>query len=326
MKKNRFIPIIALFIIFLAAIIYKKEILSSSFPKLATENTYLQKEKPTQFHIIDSLFPIPIEIPYTKNINQITSYSGFSLHYNEKHEQANWVAYRLNQEKLVKRINRTNNFEIDPKIKSGSANNEDYKGSGYDRGHLVPAADMAWSLNSMSESFLFSNISPQDRKFNSGIWKNLEDTVRQWALNKGEIYIVTGPIFHSGLNRIGKNKVSVPELFYKVILDLNSDNPQAIGFIIPNAPSIESIRKYAVSIDSVEKATGLDFYFQLEDSLENKLESNICQNCWFNFRKSKMPTPNYPDINICKGINPDGKQCKNMAGKNKNYCRLHLPK
>jgi endonuclease G len=223
---------------------------------------------------------INLEIPKTHTNEIITKHFAYSLLYNEKHEQANWVAYELTKEETAKLFSRSNKFIPDPLISTGSAVDADYKKSGYDRGHLAPAADMAWSEQSMTESFYFSNMSPQNPNFNRGIWKKLEEQVRDWAFEYGNICIVTGPILNDSLISIGENKVSVPHYYYKVILDRTEHHTKAIGFIIPNKASGDSLQHFVCSIDEVEKITGIDFFYHLPDALENKLEGEICLSCW----------------------------------------------
>lgn len=171
-------------------------------------------------------------------------------------------------------------FIPDPYVTTGSARDIDYKGSGYDRGHLAPAADMAWSITTMAESFYFSNMSPQAPQFNRGIWKKLEELVRTWAIENESIYIVTGPILDNHLKRIGPDQVAVPEYYYKVILDYSSPEIKAIGFVLPNEGSSENLQHFAVSIDSVERLTGIDFFPLLPDHIETILEAHICLPCW----------------------------------------------
>ena len=135
-----------------------------------------------------------LELPYFEDASTVTRYAGFMLKYNEQYEQAEWVAYQLTAAEVLGTLERTNNFKADPNIETESAALRDYRGSGFDRGHLAPAADMKWSTAAMSESFLMSNMSPQRPGFNRGIWKKLEGLVRRWAEENEEIYVVTGPI------------------------------------------------------------------------------------------------------------------------------------
>lgn len=153
-----------------------------------------------------------LEIPKTSSSkDRIIKKTGFSLLYNESHEQAEWVAYQLTKSETNSVFERTDNFMVDPMVKTGSAVAADYQGSGYDRGHLAPAGDMGWSAASMTESFYYSNMSPQLPAFNRGIWKRLEEQVRTWAIDYDTLYVVTGPVLQMGLPKIGPNEVSVPD-------------------------------------------------------------------------------------------------------------------
>ena len=144
-----------------------------------------------------SLFAQDLEIKPISG-EQIVYRSGYSLSYNEDHEQANWVAYTLTAVHARGTVKRINDFRVDPEIKTGSASLSDYKGSGYDRGHLAAAADMKWSKKVLSESFYMSNMSPQNPSFNRGIWKRLENQMRQWALDEQKLHIVTGGVLIEG--------------------------------------------------------------------------------------------------------------------------------
>ena len=178
-----------------------------------------------------------LEWPKTTTKDQVVKHTGFSLLYNEKHEQAGWVAYDLTRQETNKLFERSDRFVADPKVMTGTATDKDYEGSGYDRGHLAPASDMGWSATAMAESFFYSNISPQIPGFNRGIWKRLEGLVRSWAIEYDTVYVVTGPILRSGLPTLGPNQVSVPEHYYKVILDYTEPGIKGIGFILPNISS-----------------------------------------------------------------------------------------
>ncbi len=221
-----------------------------------------------------------LEIPKLKEYEQIIEHTGYTLSYNEAYEQANWVAYQLTDTETVAIVKRSNHFMEDPMVKTLSANDADYANSGYDRGHLAPAADMSYSLKTMEESFYYSNMSPQNPSFNRGIWKSLEEQARHWAINNHVIYIVTGPVLTDSLSTIGLNKVAVPNYFYKVILSVQGQHLHGIGFIIPNKASHESIKHYAVTIDSVEAFTHLDFFDSLADEQEEAMERLLILDAW----------------------------------------------
>lgn len=214
---------------------------------------------------------------------QVIHHTYYSLSYLEKHEQAEWTAHLLSREMLrMPNVPRSNYFNPDPKEVTGSAVHSDYSGSGYTRGHLVPAGDMAHDKIAMEESFYMSNMSPQLRAFNNGIWRELEENIRDWAFSTGSVYVITGPVFGQNVKRkIGKNKVSVPDAFYKVLLSYTEKDKKAIAFIIPNALSEQPLQEYMVTVDAVEALTGLDFFsYLLDDKEEEIIESVLNKEKW----------------------------------------------
>jgi endonuclease G len=281
-----------------------------------------------------------LEIPKTKNKGAIITHAAYTLEYNETHEQASWVAYVLTKEKTVRVAERTNKFLSDPMVKTGSADNGDYAKSGYDRGHLAPAADMGWSAKTMAESFYFSNMSPQVPAFNRGIWKRTEELVRTWAIAYDSLYIVTGPVLNGKLPSIGANQVSIPQYYYKVILDYHQPEVKAIGIIMPNAPSFYPIQHFAVSVDSVEHLTGIDFFPLLSDVEESKLEEKLCIPCWHwqwdahssNSGNTGSVTPHKDSGKSgvqtgesvqCSGTTKSGNRCKRMTKDADHRCYQH---
>lgn len=266
-----------------------------------------------------------LEIPKIGPKDNIVSHTGYSLLYNERHEQANWVAYDLTKEETNKQFDRTDKFIADPKVKTGTANYKDYVGSGYDMGHLAPAADMGWSATTMAESFYYSNMSPQIPGFNRGIWKKLEELVRNWAIANNAVYIVTGPVLSNNLKTIGANKVSVPDYFYKVILDYSEPSIKGIGFIIPNTGSSEQLQDFALSIDSVEKHTGIDFFPLLPDEQEEIIEKTLCIPCWsWGNSQARNINEHTSSTSVqCNGKTKVGERCKNKTLNESGFCYLH---
>ena len=204
--------------------------------------------------------------PEGKEVDCIFDREGYAFGYSEIHEQPLWVIYKLTADELNgKRVGRTDDFRADPRVRTRSADPEDYKGTGYDRGHLAPAADMGWDKDVMSESFYMSNMSPQKPECNRGIWVELESQVRDFARREREVFIVTGPVFYSGkpVKSIGvNNRVSVPHAYYKVVYDLTPPC-KMIGFIIPNSGSNKKLQDFAVTVSTVERETGLTFFPKL---------------------------------------------------------------
>lgn len=213
---------------------------------------------------------------------RIVRHTAYTLQYCEEFEQARWAAYVLRPHMISGAVSRTNDFRPDPLVKTGSASPEDYRGSGFDRGHLVPAADMKFSRKCMSETFYMSNMSPQRPAFNRGIWKELENLVRRWVRRDGELLIVTGPVLSGeSLSVIGQNRVAVPDFFYKVILDYREPEIKAIAFVLPNEKAGEDLSAFAVCVDRVEELTGIDFYAGLPDDVEERLESSLELDRWW---------------------------------------------
>ena len=188
----------------------------------------------------------------TSTTNQIVTHSHYALSYSEDHEQAEWVAYELTATEAQGTIDRTDNFRPDPSVSTGSAALSDYKGSGYDRGHLAPAADMAFSPQAMSESFYLSNMSPQTASFNRGIWRQVEQQVRTWAVQNNSVYVVTGCIFTGRTKSVGYNRVAVPTFYYKVIADLHEPEVKATALLLSHRKGTTPLSQYAVTIDSID--------------------------------------------------------------------------
>ena len=221
-----------------------------------------------------------LEIPMIQSSTggQILKRKGYTLSYNADYKPPQWVAWELTKKETKGKEGRTNKFLPDPDVRGAKAYTGDYTKSGYDRGHMAPAADMKWNKQAMEESFYMSNICPQNPNLNRGDWNDLEEKSRQWAKKYGAVYIACGPIYDTKRpKRIGNNKVAVPHAFYKVILINDKKNPQAIGFIFPNSAGHKPLKKYMVTVDSVEKRTDIDFFPALPDEIENRIEAELVQ-------------------------------------------------
>lgn len=219
----------------------------------------------------------------TSTTGQIVHHEGYSLSYSEPHEQAEWVAYELKKSHLSNINHKRPFFEIDEAVKTGAAHWRNYKNSGFDRGHLCPAGDRRYSQSAHDETFLTSNISPQEHEFNSGIWNTLEQKVRYWASKYDGVFVVTGGVLEGDMETIGDEQVSVPKQFYKVLIDNNSGKTKMIAFLMPHENSNKPLYDFVVSVDTIEKLTGIDFFSELDDAIEIKLEaSNSYKNWSFN--------------------------------------------
>lgn len=211
---------------------------------------------------------------------QIVHHKGYSLSYSERHEQAEWVAYELKKSHLSNTNHKRPYFEIDKAVKTVAAHWRNYKNSGFDRGHLCPAGDRRYSQKAHDETFLTSNISPQEHEFNSGIWNTLEQKVRYWASKYDGVFVVTGGVLKGEMEAIGDEQVSVPNQFYKVLIDNNTGKTKMIAFLMPHENSNKSLCEFVVSVDTIEALTGIDFFPELDDALEDKLEASNSYKDW----------------------------------------------
>ena len=209
----------------------------------------------------------------TSTTNQIVEHAYYTLSYNEKHEQAEWVAYELTKEHTAYNDFKRPYFQEDPLVKTQSASWRNYKNSGYDKGHLCPAADRRFDKKAHDETFLTSNISPQNHKFNAGIWNDLEKKIRYWLKKDEQLYIVTGPVFGSSNKTIGSEHVTVPTHFFKVILKYGKGSPKMMGFLIPHTTTSRQLKQFVLPVDKIESLLGFDFFAALPNDIENRLEA-----------------------------------------------------
>ena len=202
---------------------------------------------------------------------------GYTVSFNPKTNIPNWVAWELNADKLIERESRSDKFVPDPDIEECKAiTTDEYKGSGWDRGHMCPAGDNRWHWRAMDESFYMTNICPQNHNLNRGDWKELEEACRRWAATES-VYIVCGPILYKSpkYGYIGdKHQIRVPDAFFKVVLTgVESGRPRAVGFIYKNESGNYKRDKYVNTIDEVERITRLDFFSALPDRIEERIEA-----------------------------------------------------
>lgn len=206
---------------------------------------------------------------------QVIQRTGYTLAYDKKTKTPQWVAWELTKEETKGNHERTDKFLPDPNVEGAKVVTTDYTGSGYDRGHMAPAGDMKWSKKAMEESFYMSNICPQIHHLNTGDWNELEANTRKWARRYGSVYVTCGPIYNGSRRTqyIGKNRVKVPDAFFKVILIQSPKKTCALGFFFENEAGQRPLNEYLVSIDYLEQTTGIDFFPALPDELENVLEA-----------------------------------------------------
>lgn len=216
----------------------------------------------------------------TSTTGALVFHDNYTLSYSEPDEQAEWVAYELTKEQLEGPSYKRPYFEIDPKVKTGAADWRNYKNSGYDRGHLCPAADRKFDKEAYTETFLTSNISPQIHGFNSGIWNQLEQQVRNWARDYDRLYVITGGVLNNKIGTIGEEEVTIPGQFYKILLYQRNEETYMLGFLFPHEASSKPLESFAVPVDSIEKLTEIDFFPQLDDEVENAIEASVALNNW----------------------------------------------
>lgn len=215
---------------------------------------------------------------------RIVEHTGYTLSFNRIHNQPNWVAWELTAEETEGTVARSNDFCPDPSIpQPHRVTTDDYRSSGYDRGHMAPAADMKWSPQAMSQCFYMSNICPQVHNLNSGPWATLEKACRRWAGREGSVYIVCGPIFKKGKKQksIGReHRITVPDGFFKVVLSLRKEHEKAIGFYYVNRAGKQPMPQAAMSVDEVESMTGINFFVNLPARLEQRVEAEYSLRVW----------------------------------------------
>ena len=209
----------------------------------------------------------------TSSENVVIHKNFYSISYIENTKLSEWSIYQITSEKNEKNlVSRLNYFSSDTMGDIIFPTHNDYTNSGYHRGHLVPARDMAFSKTSMIESFLTTNIAPQSPSFNTGIWKRLENYVRKYAMVSDTLIIISGPVIQkdSVYQKIGSNLVYVPKLFYKIIVDKSKKS--TLSFLIPNEKQSMPIDSFLCNIEIIEKMTGVDFFYRLSDAHEKKLQ------------------------------------------------------
>lgn len=268
--------------------------------------------------------------PTTSQI--VVDHQYYSYGYDKNHNITSWVAYNLNKAETVRSAGRSDDFFNDPELRvPRQATNADYYRSGYDRGHLAPAADMGFDQMAMDQSFFLTNIVPQNPTLNRGLWAELERGVRQQVQIDQDLYIVSGVLVVDGKHNLGP--MTVPDYLYKIICDYQGPEVKMIAFLIPNSSPTKEMREYVVSVDQLEALTNIDFFVELEDKLEERLESGISTTGW-QFFSPPSPTRSVigrPDTNQVQEVDTEGEQtdrlsasvrCKGIAKSTGNQCKL----
>ena len=268
MYKLSFVSTLIL-ILFLSVSCRDNYVLNDAGSDASTDRTELTKINWNEF----DFYP-------TSTTGQVIHHNFYALSYHEEHEQAEWVAYELKASYSSNSDFKRPYFIEDPKVKTASADWRNFKNSGYDKGHLCPAGDMKFSIKAFNETFYTSNISPQKSDFNAGVWNRLEQKVRYWADKYDGLYVITGGILSPNLTTIGKEEVSIPDYFYKVLLDISNEKPHMIAFLVPHQNSNQPLYEFVVSVDELEELTGIDFFHHLPNEIENQIEKNADYKSW----------------------------------------------
>ena len=224
------------------------------------------------------------ELPKYGSEDVLLKYSGFIVSYDSEHLIPKWVAYELTSEEVDGTVSRSGSFGMDLNYKGKQAMREDYLYSGWDKGHMAPAADMKWSQEAMWESFYLTNVCPQNHELNGGDWLALEKKARELAKRYGNVYVICGPII--GVNKngtIGANKVKVPDKFFKAFLVENADGFYSIAFVMDNSGEHHSLSDYILTVNELEQLTGIDFFVNLPDDVEESVENCVVKES-FNIR------------------------------------------
>ncbi len=223
--------------------------------------------------LMDVIVPDDVE-------EEIIDYTGFRISFNASHHVPNYAIWELTGEETLGTTPRKSKFKTDKRV-YGCANTDDYRNSGFDRGHMAPAGDMKWNDDAMDDSHYMTNIVPQDHTINGGRWSTLEKKCREWAVRDSAIIVVCGPVLSDVITRqIGMSKVTVPERFFKVVLAPYTNPPRAIGFIMPNSPTNDGLEALATSVDNIEAITGYDFFSCLPDDIEGQVECSSNYRVW----------------------------------------------
>lgn len=262
-------------------------VLAVSFLMIATGCVLAVNSSPENSVTEKKLAAVSVHYPDLEEVNlpsdlaqQNQEYSGFIVNFNKDNHTPNYVAWELLGTEVTNDVDRSDNFWQDTRIE-GCPDYYDYSRSGYDRGHMCPAADQKWSEEAMEDCFVMANMCPQDHDLNGGAWNTLENKERQWAKRDSAVMIVAGPIYEeSDTKRIGEIGVRVPSAFFKAIVAPYLDTPRAIAFVYPNMPTPGNMQDYAMSIDDLEEMLGFDFFSALPDHIENLVESEYSFTEW----------------------------------------------
>lgn len=229
---------------------------------------------------IDSLLLALLPAPIKDRPEQILVRTSYIVSYNKVWKLPNWVAWHLTDDHVDGNAPRRNSFREDLEVPRPRATPADYKGSGWSRGHMCPSGDNKWNPRANHDTFLMTNLCPQDANLNSGLWNSIEMDCRKWAKKYGDVFIICGPVpLRQPYETIGDNKVAVPKAFFKIVLCLN-DSIKAFGFVVKNKSGEKKTNLYYNTVREVERLTHIDFFPLLPDSIEDRVETHADINEW----------------------------------------------
>jgi endonuclease G len=265
-------------------------------------------------------------IPTFPNEITFAKHTFYEIGYSTKYHLPAWTLYSLTREHLkLANLERKGAFKKDPLVNCDQAGDKDYVSTGLDKGHMVPCEDMSFSETAMKETFYYSNCVPQTTELNRGEWRSLEELVRNWANDYGEVLVVSGPVLETNLSSIGEHQIPCPKSCYKIVLRHADQSYKSIAFLLPNiTTTLNTLPNYICSIDSVEKITGLDFFADLPDKLEEQFESVYHKSDW-NFEYHTKNTNTIPETEKvqCKAMTKKGVRCRKKTTDKNGYCSLH---
>lgn len=288
-----------------------------------------------------AFFHVCFAFSQTYSLNKITAtftneisfvkHTFYEIGFENKYHLPAWTFYSLTKEHLqLANLDRKGSFVKDPELNSIQAKGKDYSASGFDKGHLVPCEDMSFSETAMKETFYYSNCVPQTTELNRGEWKVLEELSRNWGKEYGEVIVISGPVLEPNLKTLGENRIPIPKLFYKIILRHQDQTYKTIAFLLPNSLSpLNSLQNYLCSVDSIEKLTGLDFFYDLPDNIESQFESVYSISDWDFSHHSKIKNDTVTVHHVkgvgvqCNAKTKKGMRCKKTTTSSTGLCKLH---
>ncbi len=251
-----------------AGLVGKQEVARSARPAIPSAKTPLKQDA-------------KLELPASASHDLIITHIGYTASYNQEWLISNWVAYELTREELEGKEKGETSFQWDPEIKGRQAWREDYSGSGWDKGHLIPRADLRWSAKAYSESFYFTNICPQNHDFNAGAWLTTENMARRIARQYGSVYVVCGPlVYDNQYGTIGEHKVVVPDAFFKAFLICDEGEYSAIGIVMNNSSERQNLKSCTMTVDELENKCGFDLFHGLNSAIQEDVEAIVDWSKW----------------------------------------------